>query len=232
MPTGTGDYPADGLEVAPDSQAAGAVAEEAAKDVSEHPAQPDESSTPLAIDTPAAEAPAAEHQASPAAAGSDRQSGAAALSDHAKGRDEAPISAVAADAPAPSQQGTPPPPPAPHLNGATRHGATPSQSPQAGARLPAPSPARSPASGGLRGASVPGSHSPAVAAALGVITGEAASMLPPSQSSSATIVQCLECKRCAKQLTPACGCELCARHSALHLRPSSMARSAADDRLS
>ena len=170
MPTGGGDHPADGLEAAPDSQAAGGVAQDATNDVSEGPAQPDESGMPPASDTPGAPL-GREPQSSLArpAPNNAIRGDASELREPANGRSEAPTDAAAADDPADSQQETPP---AAHLNGTARHSATPPQSPLAGARLPAPSPARSPASGGLRSAPVPGSHSPAVAAALGVITGE------------------------------------------------------------
>ena len=168
MPKDRDDQPADGSSAASASQAAdGGHDEEANRTAEQRPTWADEARQPLDAET-LGTAPVSECQSSPTADSVDTHGDAAAHLQQANGSTGPPADAASADDPGPPRQTELPP--AALLNGAT-HVAAP-ESPQRGAGLPPPSPARAPAPSGLSSAPAPGSHSPAVAAALGVITGQ------------------------------------------------------------
>jgi hypothetical protein len=164
MPPSNGHRVGDGSVAASASHPTGGVHEEVAQPTTEDHAQPDEprmqptaASCAEAQSTPSAPVPAA-----PVAATAPTEDANGHSTRHAAGP-------VAADDAGRSPRAVHTLPVA--LNGAAQSDPAP-QSPQHGASLPAPSPARSPAASGTRTASLSGPHSPAVAAAVGVITGE------------------------------------------------------------
>ena len=162
--------PSTGHRLADDSVAASAsdptdgVHEEAANLPSDGHGQPDEPR--LQPDA----ASAAEAQSPPSAPVPAAIVTAAAATEDTNGHSARPAAdSVAVDHAQPSPRATHALPVA--LNGEP-HSQPALQSSQHGARLPAPSPTRSPAAAGTRAASLSGPHSPAVAAAVGVITGK------------------------------------------------------------